>query len=174
MTDRLTTSQEDFWTEAAQLSSTASSWDSAYLSSLRKILSGFNNIWLMDEQFFQQPGRPEDEAKCGLMSSSGCPAHGRLLLTNPRRHGTAQVSRHCPDSKDTDGLIWIPTILTKPTSNFSAVGRNGIWGVNSAPVQRLSDQVRLGCCSHTGLCCSWFFKGMADIRVKKWNTQNKL
>lgn len=74
-------------------------------------------------------------------------------------------------------------LLTKVTSNFFTVGRNDTWGVNNAPMHEQAaflrgikhqPVVRVGCCSHTSLRCSLFFKGMADSRVKKWNTQKKL
>lgn len=67
-------------------------------------------------------------------------------------------------------------LLTKLNSYFYIVGANDIWGVNNGPMQvrviflngiKHKTKVSVGCCSHTSLCCSLFFKGMADIRVKK-------
>lgn len=74
-------------------------------------------------------------------------------------------------------------LLTKLTSNFFTAGRNDTRGVSNAAMQvqaeflsgmKYETTARVGCCSHTSLPCSSFFKGMADIRVKERNTQKKL
>lgn len=129
----------------------ASFRDPAYLSSLRKILAVFNNIWLMDEQ----PGRLEDEAECGLRNPLGCPAHCRLLLTNPWGQHSTRLQ----------ALPWLqrcshPRLnpndpLSKLTMDLCAVGGNAGWGVGDTamPAKPYSVEVRShgerGLLSHT-------------------------
>lgn len=104
----------------------ASFRDPAYLSSLSKIWAVLNNIWLLDEE----PGRLEDEAKCGLMKPLGCLAQCRLLLTNPRgQHSTSLQAQPWPWRCSHPHLNPSDPVSTL-TMNLSAVGGNAVWGVS--------------------------------------------
>lgn len=182
MTVGLTMSEEDFWTEAAQLS---------YCLLLRLLICHrWGKFWQFLIIFDLWTGKFSTAWKTWGSSKVWT---DELLGVPSTLQITVDKTQETWHSASPQALPWFQRysqphlnpshLLTKLTSNFSIVGGNYIWGVNNAPMQvqvvflsgmKYQTMVREGCCSYTGLCCSSFFKGMADIRVKKRNTQKKL
>lgn len=115
-----------------------------------------------------------------LRKPLGCPAQGRLLLTDPG-DSTAPVPRHCPDPRDaaTHPHLNPSDLLSNLTMNLSAVGGSAVWGVSGTAMpgkpycsswKDFRDPAERGLL----LPHSAVSKGMAGIRVKQRNTQQKL
>lgn len=111
----------------------------AYLSSLSKIMAVFNNIWLMDEQYFNslEDSRIKQSVDWGTL-------WGAQWIADYCWQTPGDTAQH---STSLQALPWLQRcshphlnpndILTKLTMNLSAVGGNGIWGVRdtSMPVR---------------------------------------